>query len=158
MVFTGREAPDGEIAIVVRLGPGLFTVSAEEPERFPECAVMVADPWATPVMTPDVFTVATVVSLELQVTDDVRSFVELSEYVPVALKDNVPVVAIVADGGVTVSPVNETFPVPPPLCWPLPPFPLLPPEGAFFTLPHAASSRPSERMQILLRTFFSSAR
>ena len=79
MVFSGREAPDGEIVIVVRLGPGLFTVSAEEPEKFPDCAVMVADPCATPVMTPDALTVATVLSLELQVTDDVRSFVLPSE-------------------------------------------------------------------------------
>ena len=158
MVFTGSEAPDGEIVIVARLGPGLFTVSVEEPEKFPECAVMVADPGATPVTTPDVLTVATVVSLELQVTDDVRSFCELSEYVPVALKDAVPVVAIVADGGVTLSPVKETLPVPPPLCCPPLPFPPLPPDGASFTPLHAASRRPSERIQILLRTFFSSAR
>ncbi len=153
MVFSGREAPDGEIVIVVRLGPGLLTVSAEEPEKFPERAVMVADPCATPVITPDALTVATLVSLELQVTDDVRSFVELSEYVPVALKDTVPVVAIVADGGVTLSPVNETLPVPPP-----PPFPPLLPDDASFTPLHAASKKPSERIQILLRTFFSSAR
>ena len=158
MAFTDREAPDGEIVIVVRLGAGLFTVSAEEPEKFPECAVMVADPWATPVMTPEVLTVATVVSLEFQVTDDVRSLVELSEYVPVALKDTVPVVAIVADGGVTLSPVKETLPVPPRLCCPPLPFPPLPPDDASFTPLHAASKRPSERIQIWLRTFFSSAR
>jgi len=158
VVFSGREAPDGEIVIVVRLGPGLFTVSDEEPEKFPERAVMVADPCATPVMTPDALTVATALSLELQVTDDVRSFVELSEYVPVALKDTVPVVEIVADGGVTPSPVKETLPVPPPLCWPLLPFPPLPPDDASFTPLHAANKRPSERIQILFRTFFSSAR
>ena len=48
-------------------------------------AIIVADPLATAVATPVVAIVAIELADELQVTDDVRFWVELSEYVPVAV-------------------------------------------------------------------------
>jgi hypothetical protein len=54
------------------------------PEILPEAAVMVALPAATAVARPPLFTVATVVLDELQVTCVVISWLVPSEYVPEA--------------------------------------------------------------------------
>jgi hypothetical protein len=65
------------------------TVSVVVPLILPDVAVIVADPVATevasPLDPPALLTVATPVSDELQVADAVKSWVVLSEYVPVAV-------------------------------------------------------------------------
>ena len=55
------------------------TVKVLLPDTAPDVAVMVAEPTATDVAIPLLPTVATEVDDELQVTDAVRSWLELSE-------------------------------------------------------------------------------
>ena len=61
------------------------TVRVVLPEILPEAAVMVEEPAATAVARPLLFTVATDVLDEVQVTCVVISWVVPSEYVPVAV-------------------------------------------------------------------------
>jgi hypothetical protein len=72
----------------------------------PIVAVMVDVPMATPVTTPCVpealETLATAVSDDLQVTWLVRSCVELSEYMPMAMNCTVPPAATLELAGVTM--------------------------------------------------------
>jgi hypothetical protein len=72
------------------------------PEILPKVAVMVVEPAAIDVASPAVLIVATPVFEELHVTDDVISFVVLSEYVPVAVNCCVAPVAMLALAGATV--------------------------------------------------------
>ena len=76
MVVTGSQAK-----LIVPAG---VTVRVVFPEILPEVAVMVAVPAATAVARPLLFTVATDVLDELQVTCVVISWVVPSEYVPEA--------------------------------------------------------------------------
>lgn len=82
------------------------TVSDVDPEIPPETAAIVVVPVVTPVATPfdpaALLMVATPAFDELQVTEAVMVWVELSEYVPVAVNCCVPPFARVA-------PVGETF-------------------------------------------------
>jgi hypothetical protein len=64
-------------------------------------AVIVVDPATTAVAIPVVAIVATVVLVELQVTVAVRSAVELSEYVPVAVNCWVAPTVLLGLAGVT---------------------------------------------------------
>lgn len=84
-------------------------------------AVIVEFPDATPVTSPEEFTVAFAVEEDVQVTLLVRSFVELSAKVPVAVSCTVPLVATLGFAGVmarevsaTVDTVTVEFPVSPP--------------------------------------------
>ena len=79
MVLIGMEGLVGERAIEVRFVPALFTVTLADPARDPERAETVTTPVATPVATPEALTDAAFESEELQVTEEVRSFVEPSE-------------------------------------------------------------------------------
>jgi hypothetical protein len=54
----------------------------------PKVAVIEAVPAVTGVASPYLLTVATLVSEEFHVTDGVRSFVVLSEYIPVAVNSS----------------------------------------------------------------------
>jgi hypothetical protein len=60
------------------------------PEIDPDDAIIVEEPAATPVARPLAFTVATPVFDESHVTCPVRSWVVLSEYVPVAVSWTAP--------------------------------------------------------------------
>jgi hypothetical protein len=81
---------------------GVVTVSAVEPVTVPDVAVIVVDPGATAVAIPVVAIVAIDVLEEFQVTDDVRFWVELSEYVPVAVYCCVAFTAMLILAGVTI--------------------------------------------------------
>jgi len=61
------------------------TVKVVFPEIAPDVAVIVVEPGATAVASPDVLMVANVVFDDPQVTDAVMFRVLLSEYVPVAV-------------------------------------------------------------------------
>jgi hypothetical protein len=82
------------------------TVSAAVPTVLPNVAVIVVEPAATDVARPlepaALLIVATPAVNEFQVTDVVRSCVELSEYVPVALNCWVVPEAMLGLAGVTV--------------------------------------------------------
>jgi hypothetical protein len=81
------------------------TVKDALPEIAPEVAVIVADPTLLAVASPAVpvalETVATVESVELQVTVPVRFCVVVSEYTPVAVNCCVVPLAMLGFGGVT---------------------------------------------------------
>jgi hypothetical protein len=62
-----------------------LTVRAAEPEMLPEVAVIVAEPVPVDAARPEPLMVDTVTLEELQVTEPVRSWVVLSEKVPVAM-------------------------------------------------------------------------
>ena len=64
-------------------------------------AVIVEVPAETPTTLPLELTVAIDVEDELQITDDVKSFVEASEYIPVAASCVVPPIVILGLLGVT---------------------------------------------------------
>jgi hypothetical protein len=76
------------------------TVRVVLPERLPEVAVMVAEPAATPVARPLLFTVAADVLDEFQVTWVVISWLVPSEYVPEAANCLVFPAAMLGLGGV----------------------------------------------------------
>jgi hypothetical protein len=62
-------ATDAEAGVTaIDVNTGAVTVSVAEPLIVPEAAVIVADPWATPVASPAVLTVAIDVADELHVT------------------------------------------------------------------------------------------
>lgn len=67
----------------------------------PDVALIVVEPAATPVATPEAAIVAMLVVLEDQVTDVVRFLVEPSLYVPVAVNCWVAPTEIDAEAGVT---------------------------------------------------------
>jgi hypothetical protein len=71
------------------------------PEIDPDVALIIVVPSANMETFPPVVIVATDVTDELQVTEAVKSFVELSEYVPVALNCWVAPTAILELVGVT---------------------------------------------------------
>ena len=77
------------------------TVKVVAPEIPADVAVIMVDATDIAVAKPDELIVATEVFEDVQADDAVRSFVELSEYVPVAV--NCTVVPVAADGfaGVT---------------------------------------------------------
>jgi hypothetical protein len=78
------EGVAGETAIKVRGALAPLTVRVAEAPKVPEWAVTVATPVAMPVATPAALTEAILVSEELHVTEEVRSLVDPSEYVPIA--------------------------------------------------------------------------
>ena len=63
----------GVTAMEIRTGA--VTVKAEDPEIVPEVAVMVVAPWPTLVASPLAFTLATLLELDVHVTELVRVFV-----------------------------------------------------------------------------------
>ncbi len=70
---------------LIEISVAAVTVSVVLSETEPDAAVIVADPAATAVARPLLLTVAMVVDDELQTTDEVRSWLVLSEYIPVAV-------------------------------------------------------------------------
>ena len=64
------EAVTGVTEIDVKIGA--VTVSVAEPLIVPEAALIVAEPWATPLANPALLTVATVVFDEVHVAELVR--------------------------------------------------------------------------------------
>ncbi len=85
------------------------TVSVVEPETTPKVAVMVVGPVVMAVASPVVLLmVATLVAEELHVTDAVKSFVVLFEYVPMALNCRVVPTAMVGASGVTAMETSVT--------------------------------------------------
>src|ERR1700737_387443 len=103
--FTGVTAIETRFAGV--------TVSVVVPLIEPKAAVIVEEPAPTPVASPVLLIVAAAIFDELHTTEFVMSFVELSEYVPVAL--NCTVAPLVMDGltGVTAMESREAWiPVP----------------------------------------------
>jgi len=87
-----------------------FTVRVVLPEIAPDVAVIVVEPSEKAVASPLEPTVSLTVAMaglkELHVTDDVRSFLVLSEYIPVAL--NCWVVPIAMDGLVGVTSMDAS--------------------------------------------------
>jgi hypothetical protein len=81
------------------------TVSVVEPEMVPDAALMVAVPAvraeADPLEPAALLTVATAALDELQVADAVRSWVELSAYLPVAVNWRLVPLAMLGFAGVT---------------------------------------------------------
>ena len=88
-------------ARLTRVGADVETVRVVEPEIVPRIAVIVAWPAARACASPAEVIVATVVGAALQVTCVVRSWVEPSEYVPVAANCWLPSGASVGLAGVT---------------------------------------------------------
>jgi|ERR1039458_1113549 hypothetical protein len=78
----------------------------------PSVATRIALPGATPVTSPELLTVATPVALEVQVTVEVQSALELFEELQVAVYCWVPPTTNESDEGVTVTLVRETLPIP----------------------------------------------
>ena len=108
----------------------------------------VATPVATPVTTPVALTLAIFVSDELQVAEEVRSFVEPSEYDPVAWSETVTAATMAMAFGETERPLSEAGTG-------CPPEPGWPPEFNWFLTPlQAARNTQNERMQILSRKYF----
>lgn len=95
-----------EFAGVTEMDATAAEVSVVEPEMLPEVAVMVVEPKATAVASPLVPwvspMVATAVSDDFQVTEAVRSWAVLSEYIPNAENCAVVPGVIVPLAGVTV--------------------------------------------------------
>lgn len=79
----------------------LVTVRFVDPEIDADVAVMVAVPTARPLANPAVVMLAVVFATALQVTDAVRSCVELSVKVPVAVNCSVTPIGTEGFGGVT---------------------------------------------------------
>jgi hypothetical protein len=146
VVFTGNVGFTGATAIETGVAHtlALVTVIWVDAEKFPDFAVTVVTPVAAPVTTPAELTEAVVESAELHVTEAVKFLLDPSEKVPVACRDCVFVTISVVAVGVTANPVSEAG-------WPPPPVVLLAPL-------HPIISRAHERMQILPRTVFPSAR
>ena len=78
------EGVAGVTAIEVRVALAPLTVIVADAPRVPEWAATVTTPVATPVATPAALTEAILGSAELHVTEEVRSLVDPSEYVPIA--------------------------------------------------------------------------
>jgi hypothetical protein len=89
---------------------GALTVRLEVPLIVPKVAVIVVVPAPAPVANPLELMVATEVEDELQTIfgSVVRSFVELSEYVPVAVNCSLVLTAISGLGWVTVMETRDT--------------------------------------------------
>jgi hypothetical protein len=138
----------GEITIEVKVTLPPVTVILAEPAKAPDWAVTVTTPFATPVTTPVALTVAIFESAELQVTEEVRSFVEPSEYKPEAWSGVVAAAAIAVALGLTKRLLS--------VAWTgCPPGPGWPAELSWFLTPlQAARNTHNERMAILRRTNF----
>jgi hypothetical protein len=109
---TTIEAVAGVTAMLTTVGA--VTVNVAGADVFPAAvAVMFVLPVATAVANPLPEIVATLVLADAHVAELVRSFVLLSEYVPVAVNCCVAPAAIDAEAGVTATPVSVT-PLPPP--------------------------------------------
>jgi hypothetical protein len=80
---------------------GAVTVSFVVPSTAPEAALIVLVPAATPVANPPAVIVTTPVDCEVQVTELVKSCMELSEKVPVAVNCSVLPFPIEGFAGVT---------------------------------------------------------
>jgi hypothetical protein len=78
-----------------------FTVKGVLPDMFPDVAVIVVVPGATAVARPVLLIVATDVTKELQLTWGVRSRLEPSEYLPVAVNCSVTPAGTLGWAGVT---------------------------------------------------------
>jgi hypothetical protein len=97
----------------------------------PEVAVIVVEPSATPVASPPGATVAKRVALDAQITDDERSRVVPSEYVPVAVSCKVAPLCTVGFAGVIAIALSTAgVPPGPPLLPPPVPPPPPPPQAA----------------------------
>ena len=105
----------GETVIEFNIAAVVVTVMVLVAEMFPEVAVIVAEPAASPVATTAPLTSTTLGFDELHVTKEVRSLLDPSEKLPVACMATEAVGAIVAVGGVTVRPMSETVCPPEPL-------------------------------------------
>jgi hypothetical protein len=77
------------------------TVKGVLPDIFPDVAVIVVEPGATAVARPPLLIVATEVSKELQLTLAVRSWLDPSEYLPVAINCSVTPAGTLGCAGVT---------------------------------------------------------
>jgi hypothetical protein len=109
---TAIEAVAGVTAMLTTVGAA--TVNVAGADVFPAAvAVMFVLPVATAVAKPLAAMVATLVLDDAQVTELVRSFVELSEYIPVAVNCCVAPAAIDAEAGVTATLVRVTPLLPP---------------------------------------------
>jgi hypothetical protein len=109
---TAIEAVAGVTAMLTTVGAA--TVNVAGADVFPAAvAVMFVLPVATAVAKPLAAIVATLVLDEVHVAELVRSFVLLSEYIPVAVNCCVAPAAIDAEAGVTATLVSVT-PLPPP--------------------------------------------
>jgi len=79
-------AMPGFAGVIVReISVAGFTVSKVDPDILPDVALIVVEPADTEAARPELPTVATLVLDELQVTEAVKSCVELSVYTPVAM-------------------------------------------------------------------------
>src|ERR1700759_3315260 len=75
------------------------TLTLDVAEIEPAAAVMVVLPAATAVVKPDALIVATAVALDVQVTEEVRSWVEPSDSVPMAWNcAEVPLTSVMLGG------------------------------------------------------------
>jgi hypothetical protein len=90
------------------------TVNVVLPGILPDVAVIVVEPAATAVASPEALMVAFDVSDEPHVTDAVMFFVLLSEYVPVAVNCCVVPVVTLGFAGVTATEASVAAVVPPP--------------------------------------------
>ena len=136
----------GEITIEVKVTLPPVTVNLAELVRVPDWAATSTFPFATPVTTPAALTVAVFESAELQVTTEVKSFVEPSEYKPEAWSGVVAAAAIDVAFGLTRRPLSVAGTgCPPDPDW-------LPELGWFLTPLHAARYTHNERTAVLRRT------
>ena len=86
MASTGTSESDAGRVMPVSAYVGRVTHILLLPETIPNVAVMATPfPAVKPLARPVLFTVTAVGVSEVQVTDEVMSWVELSEYVPVAV-------------------------------------------------------------------------
>jgi len=109
---TTIEAVAGVTAMLTTVGA--VTVNVAGADVFPAAvAVMFVLPVATAVANPLAEIVATLVLAEAHVAELVKSFVLLSEYIPVAVNCCVAPAAIDAEAGVTATPVSVTPLLPP---------------------------------------------
>jgi hypothetical protein len=138
----------GEITIEVKVTLPPVTVILAELVKAPDWAATSTLPIATPVTTPAALTVAVFESAELQVTTEVKSFVEPSEYKPKAWSGVVAAAAIDVAFGLTKRPLSVAGTgCPPDADWP-------PELGWFLTPLQAARYTHNERTAILRRTNF----
>ena len=93
--------PEGETVMLFRLTPALVTVKTAVAWTLPETALIVTTPTATPLASPELLTLATVVSEELHCTLEVRSLLLPSEKEPLAVNCCMPPTAVEAEPGET---------------------------------------------------------
>lgn len=104
VVFTGIVGPEGDTAMLSKLVPALVMVRTAVAWKLPDTALMVTTPTAAPLASPELLTVAIVVSDELHCAVEVRSLLLPSENEPLAVNCCVLPTAVETEPGATCRP------------------------------------------------------